>query len=732
MERLFNMKNTISFVMPCYNDGETVKRAVDSLLDQDLPGIEVILIDDGSTDNSKTAIKFLEDNHENVTAIYFDKNKGACVARNEGAKLAKGKYLSFLPADALLYPGMARIWYEGLEENKEYCFLYGGYRITDENYEPVDNGDLFFEGFDPYMLNVSNYIDGSFPISTKAYWKYAKKMKQPEGLWDPKIKSLQDWDFWLSVVRNGGKGLYMPEIFFETVRPHKGGLSDDSHNNWIERCNTIKKKHGIKNSELCVASLGAGWHGRNVAKMMKADFKEMPSFKPHEYHAIYVIGFYPNFAGQQDRMFFNAHNDGSQGRTPAKKVVHFVGSDVWQLYNVSTLSLKTWQGYLRTAVDEVLCESNFIQSELKELGIDAKVVPIPPKNIYKPMELPEKFTVACYQPATNADFYRPNEMERIARAMPEIDFKFFGNPHRKGKRFLKEGTDEKGGKTEVWDYAEGKPSNIEDMGFIEDMEGFIKDCSAIMRFPIHDGLPLTVLEFLTAARYSVQSVPMSHTICVPNFSVEAAIDGIRAVQEIAIKPNTVASEYWTKELDHKKYIKTIKKLCGYNPKEYWDKRAPSWDLQATEEPWDTEEVKKMIDKVPDIKSVIDMGCGNGKWYPLLSQLGMYTGFDISKKLIKIAEKKHPEGTFTVGKVETVGSHPKTDLLFSYTTLEHITAKDWPKAVENIKKMGKYLLLIEPTGFTSRFYCHDHDYEKDFKVIAKKKLEDKTILLCDLQ
>jgi len=74
---------------------------------------------------------------------------------------------------------------------------------------------------------------------------------------------------------------------------------------------------------------------------------------------------------------------------------------------------------------------------------------------------------------------------------------------------------------------------------------------------------------------------------------------------------------------------------------------------------------------------------------------------------------------------------KADLAFSFTTLEHIIPKDFPKAVENIKKIAKYLLLIEPENFTSRYYCHSHDYRKHFNVIKEEKLDDKTIMLCKL-
>src|SRR3990167_446705 len=169
-------EKTISFVTPCFNDGNTIEKLVRSLRDQDLPDIEVIVVNDGSTDNSKDVLAALSEQGLIDKVLNFEKNQGACIARNEGAKLATGKYFSFLPADAILYPGMARIWFNVLEEHPDYDFLYGGYRFVDDDGEAIEGSDYLSQGFEPYLLEVTNYIDGSFPIRKESYWKFAEKI----------------------------------------------------------------------------------------------------------------------------------------------------------------------------------------------------------------------------------------------------------------------------------------------------------------------------------------------------------------------------------------------------------------------------------------------------------------------------------------------------------------------------------------------------------------------------
>lgn len=713
-------KKSISFVMPCYNDADTVEDAVKSIRDQDLPDIEIIVVNDGSTDDSKIVLDALKEQGVIDKVIHLEKNSGACVARNLGTKEAKGKYLSFLPADAILYPGMARVWFNVLEDHPDYDFAYGGYRFIDDDGEPLPGHDYFFESFDPYLLETNNYIDGSFPIKTESFWKFAKIMNQPDGLWDPKIKSLQDWDFWLSVVKHGGKGVYIRDIFFGTTLPHKGGLSDDSSNNWLERLNAIKDKHNIPHRKICVASLGAAFHAKRVAYMLQADFKEIPSFKPHEYDALYVVGFYPEFSKQQDAMFFNNYFKPEEGRTAAKKIIHFVGTDIWQLYHVPLIHLRTiWHNYFRNNVDEILCEDEFTQTELRDLGIEAKVVPIPPSKLYEIRPLPKDFTVACYMPAMNREFYRPKEMAEIAKRMPDVKFKFFGNPAQKG-------TDP------------ALTPNLEYVGYITDMDSFLSECSAIMRFPVHDGLPISVLEFLLAGRYSIQSTPVAQTFCVPNLDIDEVVKGLYNIKKLTETEgvNKLASDYWREKLDHEKFKKTIYDLASYNPKEYWEKRSESWIKQAASMDVEKEEIAKFIDEIKP-KSVLDVGCGDGRWVPFLMEHGVekYEGVDISWNLIRAAKDRFPhlKDNFHVGTVEELPDLAGVaDLAFSYTCLEHITEAEFPKAVKALKKVAKQALIIEPENFQSRYYCHDHPYRKHFHVIKEQKLKDKIIFLVDLE
>ena len=92
------MRPLISIIIPVYNVEKYLKACLDSVVNQTLKSIEIIVVDDGSTDNSKDIIRDFELKDSRVKAIY-QKNKGVSQARNAGLKIANGEYIGFVDAD---------------------------------------------------------------------------------------------------------------------------------------------------------------------------------------------------------------------------------------------------------------------------------------------------------------------------------------------------------------------------------------------------------------------------------------------------------------------------------------------------------------------------------------------------------------------------------------------------------------------------------------------------------
>lgn len=661
----------LSIVTPCYNDGKDIGRLIDSIYDQDYKNIEMIVVNDGSKDSTKRELAKMQKKYPQLKVIHFTENKGACVARNEGAKIATGDYLSFLPADSKLYPGMARNWVEFLNDNPEYDFYYGGYRITDEEYNELSV--YMGDEFDPYFLEVNNYIDGSFPLRKELFEKMAKKNTEyygyEMGAWDYNIKSLQDWDFWLNAVKwCDAKGHYYADAFFETVQPHAGGLSHDSHIHWIERTNTIKKKFGIPDRKICVSGIGAKFHARNIAKLLNADYKDSVSFKPHKYDMVYMVG----FMGNPAETF--AYCQGL-------RVLHWIGSDVLNMKNmkeqadkgneVAKQNYAKHMNFLFNNIDVHFTEYEFTQKELEAMGIQSRILPLPPKNLYSPMPLPEKFTVAMYDPYVNKTFYNPDLVKGIAKKMKRVKWKFYGDP-----------------------MIQGKKDNIEHLGKLnsEEMAKMIAESSCLIRLVPHDGLPLGPIEFMTAGRQVITNTDMPYAMKPKSLKEKDVMEAVKLAMKS--KLDEKAPQYYTDLCDKEKYKNTIIGLIDYEPQKYWDGRATSWHKIHFEDK-DLKDAYILSSEIKELKpeSILDIGCGDGKWYPELSKIAKYKGIDFSKELIDYAKETFKEGDFEVKKIEDIKDN--YDVMFSFTSLLHIKPEKIKEVIENLKSHCKYLVLIEP-------------------------------------
>lgn len=110
-----------SVIIPNYNNGATLKRAIDSVLTQSWPPHEVIVIDDGSTDNSRAVAEAFGDKVRYV----FQTNAGVSAARNNGARLATGDWLAFLDADDIYMTNRLEAHASWLAREPDLDFLFG-------------------------------------------------------------------------------------------------------------------------------------------------------------------------------------------------------------------------------------------------------------------------------------------------------------------------------------------------------------------------------------------------------------------------------------------------------------------------------------------------------------------------------------------------------------------------------------------------------------------------------
>ena len=413
-----------SICTPCYgNTSRHLEKFADTLNEQDYKEFEWVLTFDGKNPKGEKLIKKVIKKYPDMRISYYTiKHAGVCAARNNSAKYAKGDYLVFTSPDCWFYPETLRIWANAFEADPKINRVWGKYDILQDNGEiayAIGNAPIGQDGKVWYpAFKWSPYADASFPIRKEAFIP-----------WDVDCHSLNDWEWSVRLLAQddykGDDWLYIDQSFFLAEAPQPKGLSFDSHANWEERKKYIQEKNGIKVSDICVTSLGAPGHAFAVTEMLNGEYLRMPSFKKHHYKMVYLLGFFTREDPQQPGFVTRTHMDVFKGNKGVS-VIHWIGTDILDLFwHNSFAKLKAIKAWMKREKIINLCECKETQKELAEIGIDAKIIPIPPKKLFTPMPLPDEFTVGVYLPAGDPAKYKEREVWEVIRSLPDIKFYIF-------------------------------------------------------------------------------------------------------------------------------------------------------------------------------------------------------------------------------------------------------------------------------------------------------------------
>ena len=175
----------ISVIIPTYNREKTILRSINSVLNQTYKDIEVIVVDDGSTDNTKTIVESVQDLR--VRYVY-QKNAGACAARNKGIEMAVGEYIAFQDSDDEWVSNKLELQIDALvEKNVDVCFCDVS-RIYNINKKPIRTPNL---SKSDYIEHRYFCVDGRIGTPTIL----AKKEVFANHKFDEKVFRAQDRDW---------------------------------------------------------------------------------------------------------------------------------------------------------------------------------------------------------------------------------------------------------------------------------------------------------------------------------------------------------------------------------------------------------------------------------------------------------------------------------------------------------------------------------------------------------
>jgi glycosyltransferase involved in cell wall biosynthesis len=179
----------VSIIIPCYNHGKYLSQAVESILAQDYKNIEIVVVDDGSADNTKTVAQ-----EYNEVKYVYQTNQGLSAARNTGIDNSTGEFLIFLDADDWLLPEAISKNLKFFCQEERIAFVSGGYQmlnVKQGNVATIKNaveGDYYHE-----LLKV-NYIGMHAAVMFR-------RSVFKDFRYDTSLRASEDYDLYLRIAR---------------------------------------------------------------------------------------------------------------------------------------------------------------------------------------------------------------------------------------------------------------------------------------------------------------------------------------------------------------------------------------------------------------------------------------------------------------------------------------------------------------------------------------------------
>ena len=230
------MNPKVSVILPVYNSEKFVAQAIKGVLRQSFLDWELLVVNDGSTDNTEKIVKDWQKKDKRIRYIKHQRNRGLSAARNTGTKFAKGKYIAFLDADDVWLPKKIEIQINKIND-PDADLVFSNWYI----WEPIKN--VRVKAFNSNPLGNKEdllclFIKKNFGNSSTALLK--KSSLEKIGLFDESLKSSEDYGLWLRFILKGMKIVFCIEPLIY-LRKHPEQMTANTYRMRTSRLAVFKK-----------------------------------------------------------------------------------------------------------------------------------------------------------------------------------------------------------------------------------------------------------------------------------------------------------------------------------------------------------------------------------------------------------------------------------------------------------------------------------------------------------
>ena len=203
----------VTIVMPAYNAAPYIAESLDALLTEDYPQLEIVIVDDGSTDDTaEIARRYVR--KDSRIHLVTQPNSGVCSARNRGIREARGEYILPVDADDILLPGFIA-WAVGQMEQYPKVKVV----VPRAEFFGARQGEWRLPAYSPKLLARKNMIPAT-SLYRRSDW-------QRVGGYCETLQAREDWEFWINVLKEGGEVVTSPKMGLRyRIHPHSKRMTD--------------------------------------------------------------------------------------------------------------------------------------------------------------------------------------------------------------------------------------------------------------------------------------------------------------------------------------------------------------------------------------------------------------------------------------------------------------------------------------------------------------------------
>jgi len=233
----------VSIVIPNFNHAQYLGAAIASVLTQTYTPVEIIVVDDGSTDQSRVVVA----QFGNQIRTIWQENQGLSAARNTGIRASKGEYIGLLDADDLYEPYFLETLFTRLRVNPDADGIYCGYQFVDQHNNALSQIEARLI---PAAQLHDTLLDGNFfvPESMLVH----RRCYTRAGAFDEKLRACEDWDMWLRITSQ--YKIIGTSVVLTRHRVLAGSMSSDPTRMIVNRMAVLKKHLGAEPGVYSVAN----------------------------------------------------------------------------------------------------------------------------------------------------------------------------------------------------------------------------------------------------------------------------------------------------------------------------------------------------------------------------------------------------------------------------------------------------------------------------------------------